>query len=77
MVVTDENKNVIIAVNRHYRMGQRKSVPQPPPPRQPPPQLPPPGQSVSDKLVNHMNTNILHLVTTEIIYFYLLKIWCS
>jgi len=40
MVVTDENKNVIIAVTRDYRMGQRKSVPQPP--RQPPP----PGQSV-------------------------------
>jgi len=31
MVVTDENKNVIIAVTRDYRMGQRKSVPQPQP----------------------------------------------
>jgi len=48
MVVTDENKNVIITVTRDYRMDQRKSVP--PPPRQPPlplpPPPPPPGQSV-------------------------------
>jgi len=40
MVVTDESKNVIIAVTRDYNMGQRKSVPQPPP------RPPPPGQSV-------------------------------
>jgi len=41
IVVTDENKNVIISVTRDYRMGQRKSVPQPPP--QPPPQPQPPS----------------------------------
>jgi len=36
MVVTDENKDVIIDVTRAYNMGQRKSVPQPPPPPLPP-----------------------------------------
>jgi len=59
MVVVDENKDVSISVTRDYKMGQRKSVPQPPPLPPPPPSPPPqpPGQSVSDKLVNHMITN--------------------
>jgi len=66
MVVTDENKNVIKAVTRDYRMGQRKSVPQPPPP--------PPGQSVCDKLVNYIITNT---ATSDYRNFYVLKIRCS